>query len=157
MTSTDAIYAIIVRRWMTLERIYGTNFNYIRWYRHKPRFMPCLEIWKSVSHFLPKLEKITKATTLWQRIAGVSDINLPDGSGLDFMKKLNSVDSVRPVILSAANDNDMNIVTGLEQDTNDYNTKLFSVSFTIKSQYTAEHKFLLIFNGKRQIKQCIEK
>lgn len=56
------------------------------------------------------------------------DINLPDGSGLDFLKELKIADSVRPVILLTANDTDMDIVTGLEQGADDYITKPFSLS-----------------------------
>lgn len=56
------------------------------------------------------------------------DINLPDGSGLDFLKELKTADPVRPVILLTANDTDMDIVTGLEQGADDYITKPFSLS-----------------------------
>lgn len=56
------------------------------------------------------------------------DINLPDGSGLDFLKELKIADPVRPVILLTANDTDMDIVTGLEQGADDYITKPFSLS-----------------------------
>ena len=56
------------------------------------------------------------------------DINLPDGSGLDFLKELKAADPVRPVILLTANDTDMDIVTGLEQGADDYITKPFSLS-----------------------------
>lgn len=43
------------------------------------------------------------------------DVNLPDGSGLDFLKELKAADPMRPVILLTANDTDMDIVAGLEQ------------------------------------------
>lgn len=56
------------------------------------------------------------------------DINLPDGSGLDFLKELKAADPVRPVIMLTANDTDMDIVTGLEQGGDDYITKPFSLS-----------------------------
>lgn len=56
------------------------------------------------------------------------DINLPDGSGLDFLKELKVADPVRPVILLTANDTDMDIVAGLEQGADDYITKPFSLS-----------------------------
>ncbi|MBE6023784.1 MAG: response regulator transcription factor [Cellulosilyticum sp.] len=56
------------------------------------------------------------------------DINLPDGSGLDFLKELKAADPMRPVILLTANDTDMDIVTGLEQGADDYITKPFSLS-----------------------------
>lgn len=41
------------------------------------------------------------------------DINLPDGSGLDFLKELRGY-SRKPVILLTANDTETDIVTGLE-------------------------------------------
>lgn len=56
------------------------------------------------------------------------DINLPDGSGLDFLQELKAVAPVRPVILLTANDTDMDIVVGLEQGADDYITKPFSLS-----------------------------
>lgn len=56
------------------------------------------------------------------------DINLPDGSGLDFLKELKAADPVRLVILLTANDTDMDIVAGLEQGADDYITKPFSLS-----------------------------
>ena len=56
------------------------------------------------------------------------DINLPDGSGLDFLQELKAAAPVRPVILLTANDTDMDIVVGLEQGADDYITKPFSLS-----------------------------
>lgn len=56
------------------------------------------------------------------------DINLPDGSGLDFLQELKAADPLRPVILLTANDTDMDIVAGLEQGADDYITKPFSLS-----------------------------
>lgn len=56
------------------------------------------------------------------------DVNLPDGSGLDFLRELKSDDPARPVILLTANDTDMDVVAGLEQGADDYVTKPFSLS-----------------------------
>ncbi|MDO5400333.1 MAG: response regulator transcription factor [Eubacteriales bacterium] len=56
------------------------------------------------------------------------DVNLPDGSGLDFLRELKQADPARPVILLTANDTDMDIVAGLEQGADDYITKPFSLS-----------------------------
>jgi DNA-binding response OmpR family regulator len=56
------------------------------------------------------------------------DINLPDGSGLDFLQELKRKHSSVPVILLTANDTDMDIVTGLESGADDYITKPFSLS-----------------------------
>ena len=56
------------------------------------------------------------------------DINLPDGSGLDFLKELKKgIDSI-PVILLTANDTDLDIVNGLELGADDYITKPFSLA-----------------------------
>lgn len=56
------------------------------------------------------------------------DINLPDGSGLDFLREIKTSSPLRPVILLTANDTDMDIVNGLEQGADDYITKPFSLS-----------------------------
>jgi DNA-binding response OmpR family regulator len=56
------------------------------------------------------------------------DINLPDGSGLDFLQELKRNHSSVPVILLTANDTDMDIVKGLESGADDYITKPFSLA-----------------------------
>ena len=56
------------------------------------------------------------------------DINLPDGSGLDFLQELKRNYPTIPVILLTANDTDMDIVKGLELGADDYITKPFSLS-----------------------------
>ena len=56
------------------------------------------------------------------------DINLPDGSGLDFLQELKRKYPNIPVILLTANDTDMDIVKGLELGADDYMTKPFSPS-----------------------------
>lgn len=56
------------------------------------------------------------------------DINLPDGSGLDFLQKIKSEHPECPVILLTANDTDHDIVNGLELGADDYITKPFSLS-----------------------------
>ena len=55
------------------------------------------------------------------------DINLPDGSGLEFLKELRK-SSHKPVILLTANDTEADIVTGLESGADDYITKPFSLA-----------------------------
>lgn len=55
------------------------------------------------------------------------DINLPDGSGLEFLKTFRN-DSHKPVILLTANDTEADIVTGLELGADDYITKPFSLA-----------------------------
>lgn len=56
------------------------------------------------------------------------DINLPDGSGLDFLKEIKNTSFAIPVILLTANDTDLDIVNGLELGADDYITKPFSLS-----------------------------
>lgn len=55
------------------------------------------------------------------------DVNLPDGSGLDFLKELHRYFR-KPVILLTANDTETDIVTGLELGADDYITKPFSLA-----------------------------
>ena len=56
----------------------------------------------------------------------VLDINLPDGSGFDFLRKLRRTSSV-PVIILTANDLETDEVTGLTLGADDYITKPFSL------------------------------
>lgn len=57
----------------------------------------------------------------------VLDVNLPDGSGLDFLRAVRKQSAV-PVILLTANDLEIDIVTGLELGADDYITKPFSLA-----------------------------
>lgn len=57
----------------------------------------------------------------------ILDINLPDGSGLDFCRKIRETSKV-PVIFLTANDMEIDIVTGLETGADDYITKPFSLA-----------------------------
>lgn len=56
------------------------------------------------------------------------DINLPDGSGLDFLQEVKEKYPSLPVVLLTANDTDLDIVEGLERGADDYITKPFSLS-----------------------------
>lgn len=56
----------------------------------------------------------------------ILDVNLPDGSGLDFLRELRRSSAV-PVILLTANDMETDVVTGLELGADDYITKPFSL------------------------------
>ena len=56
----------------------------------------------------------------------ILDINLPDGNGFDFLRKLRRT-SDTPVIILTANDLETDEVTGLELGANDYITKPFSL------------------------------
>lgn len=57
----------------------------------------------------------------------ILDVNLPDGSGYDFLKELRQQSDV-PVILLTANDMETDIVSGLEMGADDYITKPFSLA-----------------------------
>lgn len=57
----------------------------------------------------------------------ILDINLPDGSGIDFCKEIRMYSKV-PIIILTANDMEIDIVTGLESGADDYITKPFSLA-----------------------------
>lgn len=57
----------------------------------------------------------------------ILDINLPDGNGLDFCRKIRETSKV-PIIFLTANDMEIDIVTGLETGADDYITKPFSLA-----------------------------
>lgn len=57
----------------------------------------------------------------------ILDINLPDGNGLDYLKKLRQHSRV-PVLVLTANDSEMDEVAGLELGAQDYMTKPFSLA-----------------------------
>ncbi len=78
--------------------------------------------------------QVRRCTTLAQaKQAGfafdlmILDVNLPDGSGLDFLRQVRKESAV-PVILLTANDMETDIVTGLESGADDYITKPFSLA-----------------------------
>lgn len=54
------------------------------------------------------------------------DVNLPDGSGIDFTREIRK-DSCVPIILLTVNNLELDIVTGLDAGANDYITKPFSL------------------------------
>ena len=56
----------------------------------------------------------------------ILDINLPDGNGFDYLRKLRQNSDV-PVIILTANDLETDEVTGLELGADDYITKPFSL------------------------------
>lgn len=57
----------------------------------------------------------------------ILDINLPDGSGLDFCREIRKTSEI-PIIFLTANDMEIDIVTGLETGADDYITKPFSLA-----------------------------
>ena len=58
----------------------------------------------------------------------ILDINLPDGSGLELLRRLRAASDRTPVILLTANDLELDEVTGLEAGADDYITKPFSLA-----------------------------
>ena len=58
----------------------------------------------------------------------ILDVNLPDGSGLDFLREIRAERNPVPVILLTANDMETDIVVGLESGADDYITKPFSLA-----------------------------
>ena len=58
----------------------------------------------------------------------ILDINLPDGSGLDYLRELRTNRCAVPVILLTANDMETDVVVGLESGADDYITKPFSLA-----------------------------
>ena len=68
--------------------------------------------------------------TLWQRqnwALIILDVNLPDGSGLDFLEEVRQTSAV-PVLILTANDLESDQVAGLELGADDYVTKPFSLA-----------------------------
>ena len=58
----------------------------------------------------------------------ILDVTLPDGNGLDFLRRLRAGANPVPVILLTANDMETDIVAGLESGADDYVTKPFSLA-----------------------------
>lgn len=56
----------------------------------------------------------------------IIDINLPDGSGLEFCKEIRKSSKVA-ILMLTAKDTEMDIVTGLESGADDYITKPFNL------------------------------
>jgi DNA-binding response OmpR family regulator len=58
----------------------------------------------------------------------ILDINLPDGSGLDFCVELRAAGYTTPILMLTANDAEMDMVNGLQSGADDYVTKPFSLA-----------------------------
>lgn len=73
----------------------------------------------------------------------ILDINLPDGSGLDYLRELRTNHCSVPVILLTANDMETDVVVGLESGADDYITKPFSLAILrarVNAQLRREQK-----------------
>ena len=75
----------------------------------------------------PTLREAEKLLTAHDYGLIILDINLPDGNGFDFLKKIKEVYAC-PVVMLTANDLESDIVAGLEQGADDYITKPFSLA-----------------------------
>lgn len=75
------------------------------------------------------------------------DINLPDGSGLDFLQSVKRECPHCPVILLTANDTDQDIVNGLELGADDYITKPFSLS-VLRARVNTQLRKAAAMSGK---------
>lgn len=80
------------------------------------------------------------------------DVNLPDGSGFDFLKEIKETGNV-PVILLTVNDLETDIVTGLELGAEDYITKPFSLA-VLRARVNAQLRRLE--NGNSGFKAVID-
>lgn len=85
-----------------IELTLGTEFEYKHFYS------------------LKEIEKIELADLI------ILDINLPDGNGFEYLKKLRETNEI-PVLILTANDTEVDEVTGLMLGANDYVTKPFSL------------------------------
>lgn len=73
----------------------------------------------------------------------ILDINLPDGSGLDYLRELRENRCAVPVIMLTANDIETDVVVGLESGADDYITKPFSLAILrarVNAQLRREQK-----------------
>jgi DNA-binding response OmpR family regulator len=80
----------------------------------------------------------------------ILDINLPDGSGLDFLRELKRTGGI-PIIILTANDLETDIVTGLESGADDYITKPFSLAVLRARVNTQLRKAASLITGRIQI------
>ncbi len=60
--------------------------------------------------------------------AFILDINLPDGSGLDFCGEIRAAGYNQPVLILTANDTELDTVAGFKSGADDYVTKPFSLA-----------------------------
>ena len=58
----------------------------------------------------------------------ILDINLPDGSGIEFCREIRAAGFTEPVLMLTANDTELDMVTGLQGGADDYVTKPFSLA-----------------------------
>ena len=79
----------------------------------------------------------------------ILDVNLPDGSGLELLRKIRTESDV-PVILLTANDLETDVVSGLEKGADDYITKPFSLAI-LRARVGAQLRRTSAFSAAVQI------
>ena len=79
----------------------------------------------------------------------ISDINLPDGNGLELLKKWHKDDPTMPVIMITGNESSNDIVTALRNDAFDYIRK----PFDIKDLIAALRRASEVQSLRRKVKQ----
>ena len=114
----------------------------------------CLAL-KNESYFFYQCRTLQEARKTLEKediVLVLLDVNLPDGSGIDFVKEIRKNSQV-PIILLTVNNMEVDIVTGLEAGANDYITKPFSlmvlrarVAVQLRSKKTAGKDFMT-FDG----------
>ena len=80
----------------------------------------------------------------------IIDINLPDGSGLDFCTELRTAGYSAPILMLTANDTEMDVVTGLASGADDYITKPFSLA-VLRARVDALLRRGIITGGKTAV------
>ena len=85
----------------------------------------------------------------------ILDINLPDGNGFEFLKKLRQSSDV-PVIVLTANDLETDEVMGLELGADDYITKPFSPSELVARVKAHLSRYERLINSNMQENDVIE-
>jgi len=92
----------------------------------------------------------------------ILDLNLPDGNGLSFLKKIRDAGSRTPVIVLTAKTDEDSVVEGLQSGANDYVRKPFGnkellarIKTTLKEPQTRDHQArygdLVVYFEKRKI------
>ena len=76
------------------------------------------------------------------------DINLPDGSGYDFLGHVRTTSSV-PVIMLTANDMEIDEVRGIEMGADDYITKPFSVEELLARIRVTQRRLAVMQSGEQ--------
>lgn len=85
---------------------------------------------KSEEDSFVQCHSVSEAKESWKHREAdlvILDVNLPDGSGYDFLKEIRKV-SAAPVLMLTANDLEMDEVMGFSMGADDYVTKPFSLA-----------------------------